>query len=122
MAFLQIDGRGFFYVCEGKRKGKRVVRKKLAYLGRMIVPGVDDSSPIVRSGERARLIKWRSEVVRREAKPTLGLALLYCRIVSEIPAFNWQDSKIVDRAKKGLAVILRCSKSKPGIEADGQDL
>ena len=122
MAFLQIDGRGFFYVCEGKRKGKRVVRKKLAYLGRMIVPDVVDSLPIVRSGEYARLIKWRSAVVRREAKPTLGLARLYCRIVSEIPAFIWRDSKIADRAKKVLAVILRCSKSKPGIEADGQDL
>ena len=122
MAFLHKDKRGFFYLCESRRKGARVARVKLAYLGRMIVPTVDDSSPIVRSGEHARLIKWHSAVVRREAKPTLGLALLYCRIVSEIPAFNWQDSKIVDRAKKGLAVILRCSKSKPGIEADGQDL
>ena len=117
-----MDGRGFFYVCEGRREGKRVARVKLAYLGRMIVPDVVDSLPIVRSGEYARLIKWRSAVVRREAKPTLGLARLYCRIVSEIPAFIWRDSKIADRAKKVLAVILRCSKSKPGIEADGQDL
>ena len=115
MAFLHIDKRGFFYLCESRRKGARVARVKLAYLGRMIVPvawdtimGTTDgpNAAIVRNGELQKLCNRLFRVWLGKDKPTFELACFYCRIVAGMVS-NWKkrDAKIIARAAKALKII-----------------
>ena len=121
MAFLHKDGRGYFYLCESRRKGARVVRKKLAFLGRMVVPLAFDTfkgstsgpnAAIVRNGEHQKLCNCLFGVMLGKEKPTLGLARLYCRVVSGMKS-DWKkrDAKIIARAAKVLKIIQRCDKA-----------
>ena len=116
MAFLHIDGRGFFYLCESRRKGGRVVRKKLAYLGRMKVPDLgnarDKEGALSRDWsndenmsnagwmlEYRRLCYRLMRIEQGKGTPNFEDAYHYCHIVGDIVPRDRREARMVARAR-----------------------
>ncbi len=87
MAFLHKDKRGFFYLCESRRKGARVARVKLAYLGRMEIPVYGPQFRYTLQREIGKVKRGkvkRGKVKQGNVKPTLGLAYRYCHTIADV--------------------------------------
>ena len=129
--YLVKDGRGYFYLCESKREGGRIVRRKLAYLGRMKMPYEGEKIPLdshkVFAGTSGNYLRGDNtrngsalhvhlrekylqtmEAVRRvrsgEEKPKIELAIAYCRAVTWINPRYWAERDLINRALKALHI------------------
>lgn len=97
--YLVKDRRGYFYLCESAREGARVVRRKLAYLGRMEIPYCTaGNAGTLRQYDRAT--DARRRIMRGTIKADMGFVGLWAEVVARITPGGARDAKTIERAKK----------------------
>lgn len=92
-----------------------MVRKKLAYLGRLEIPDVFNGKNEALTDNRGwmrcyhNLRNDKRRVLRGTKKPDAKIAWLYCTVVNRIVPDNRKDEKAVARAAAGMQECIKCS-------------
>ena len=98
--YLVRDRRGYFYLCESARKGGRVVRRKLAYLGRFEIPYHTGESNAGTLRQYDRATDARRRIIKGTAKADIEFVSLWAEVVARIDPGDARDAKTIARAKK----------------------